>query len=78
MENSSREFTYEKIKQLIKHQQEKYNWEFIFLGANSVQISILEKKLIILELTRIMPIALKLQKLVLNTCMILCIIVYRK
>lgn len=34
MENSSREFTYEKIKDLIKHQQEKYNWEFIFLGAN--------------------------------------------
>lgn len=34
MENSSREFTYEKIRDLIKHQQEKYNWEFIFLGAN--------------------------------------------
>ena len=34
MENASREFTYEKVKDLIKHQQEKYNWEFIFLGAN--------------------------------------------
>lgn len=34
MENASREFTYKKIKELIKHQQEKYNWEFIFLGAN--------------------------------------------
>ena len=34
MENSSKEFTYEKVKELIKHQQEKYNWEFIFLGAN--------------------------------------------
>lgn len=34
MENASREFTYEKIKELIKHQQEKYSWEFIFLGAN--------------------------------------------
>lgn len=34
MENASREFTYEKVKQLIKHQQEKYSWEFIFLGAN--------------------------------------------
>ncbi|MDR7077192.1 uncharacterized protein YegL [Neobacillus niacini] len=33
-ENSSREFTYEKVKELIKHQQEKYSWEFIFLGAN--------------------------------------------
>ncbi|PLR99251.1 vWA domain-containing protein [Bacillus sp. T33-2] len=34
MENASREFTYEKVKQLIKHQQEKYSWEFIFMGAN--------------------------------------------
>lgn len=34
MENASREFTSEKVKQLIKHQQEKYHWEFIFLGAN--------------------------------------------
>lgn len=34
MENASREFTYAKVKELIKHQQEKYNWEFIFLGAN--------------------------------------------
>ncbi len=34
MENASREFSYEKISELIKHQTEKYNWEFIFLGAN--------------------------------------------
>ncbi|HHV19815.1 MAG TPA: VWA domain-containing protein [Thermoanaerobacterales bacterium] len=34
LENSSREFSYKKVKELIKHQQEKYNWEFIFLGAN--------------------------------------------
>jgi uncharacterized protein YegL len=33
-ENASREFTYESIKNLIERQQEKYNWEFIFLGAN--------------------------------------------
>jgi uncharacterized protein YegL len=33
-ENASREFTYEKIRELITHQQERYNWEFIFLGAN--------------------------------------------
>ena len=33
-ENASREFTYAKVKELIQHQQEKYNWEFIFLGAN--------------------------------------------
>ena len=34
LENSSREFTKQKVKELIKHQQEKYGWEFIFLGAN--------------------------------------------
>lgn len=34
MENASKEFTHEKVKELIKHQQEKYSWEFIFLGAN--------------------------------------------
>lgn len=34
LENASREFSYPKIKELIRHQKEKYNWEFIFLGAN--------------------------------------------
>lgn len=34
LENSSTEFTYEKIKQMISHQKEVYNWEFIFMGAN--------------------------------------------
>lgn len=34
MENASREFTYKKIKELITHQQEKYQWEFLFIGAN--------------------------------------------
>jgi uncharacterized protein YegL len=34
MENASTEFTYGKVKELIRHQQEKYSWEFIFMGAN--------------------------------------------
>ncbi|MCP8969952.1 vWA domain-containing protein [Ectobacillus ponti] len=34
LENVSREFTHEKVSQMIQHQQEKYGWEFIFLGAN--------------------------------------------
>ena len=34
LENASVEFSYEKVKKLIQHQQEKYQWEFIFLGAN--------------------------------------------
>lgn len=33
-ENSSTEFNYSKIKELINHQESKYQWEFIFLGAN--------------------------------------------
>ena len=34
MENASREFSHEKIRDLITHQKVKYGWEFIFLGAN--------------------------------------------
>ncbi len=34
MENASQEYTYEKIKNMIERQKEKYGWEFIFLGAN--------------------------------------------
>lgn len=34
LENSSKEFSFSRIKELIRHQQEKYNWEFIFMGAN--------------------------------------------
>ncbi|WP_374056894.1 VWA domain-containing protein [Rossellomorea sp. FM04394] len=34
MENASVEFSASKVKDLINHQQERYNWEFIFLGAN--------------------------------------------
>jgi uncharacterized protein YegL len=33
-ENSSREFSYEKIREMIEHQKNMHGWEFIFLGAN--------------------------------------------
>jgi uncharacterized protein YegL len=33
-ENSSREYTAEKVKAQIEHQKTKYGWEFVFLGAN--------------------------------------------
>ena len=33
-ENASREFSSQRIKKMIEHQMKKYNWEFIFLGAN--------------------------------------------
>lgn len=34
MENASHRYTYDKVHAMIKHQQEKYGWEFLFLGAN--------------------------------------------
>ena len=34
MENSSMIYDYAKVKRMIKRQQERYGWEFIFLGAN--------------------------------------------
>ena len=34
MENASREFSYEMVRQMVERQKNKYGWEFIFLGAN--------------------------------------------
>lgn len=34
MENSSRRYTYEKVRSMIERQKERYGWEFLFLGAN--------------------------------------------
>jgi uncharacterized protein YegL len=34
MENSSTEFSYKKIQEMIENQKSEYGWEFIFLGAN--------------------------------------------
>ena len=34
MENASREYSYERVRQMIERQKEKYGWEFLFLGAN--------------------------------------------
>ena len=34
MENASREYSYDRVKEMVERQQEKYGWEFLFLGAN--------------------------------------------
>ena len=34
MENASKEYSFSKVKKMIQRQQEKYKWEFVFLGAN--------------------------------------------
>jgi len=34
MENASKNYTSEQVKQMIERQKAKYGWEFLFLGAN--------------------------------------------
>ena len=34
LENASRTYSYDRVQKLIRHEQEKYGWEFLFLGAN--------------------------------------------
>ncbi|MBQ5567374.1 MAG: VWA domain-containing protein [Oscillospiraceae bacterium] len=34
MENASREYSYRQVSSMVKHAQEAYGWEFLFLGAN--------------------------------------------
>ena len=33
-ENSSREYSYRKVKKMVEKQKKEYGWEFLFLGAN--------------------------------------------
>ena len=40
MENASVEYTYRRVNQMIRKQQEKYGWEFLFLGANMDAVSV--------------------------------------
>ena len=39
MENASRYYSYSEVQRMVKHEQEKYGWEFLFLGANMDAIS---------------------------------------
>lgn len=34
MENSSRRYTYDRVKHMVERQKKKFGWEFLFLGAN--------------------------------------------
>ncbi len=40
MENASREYTRERINQMISHQRDAYQWEFVFLAANQDAIAV--------------------------------------
>lgn len=34
MENASHKYSYDRVKMMIRRQEERYGWEFLFLGAN--------------------------------------------
>ncbi len=34
LENASTEYSYRKVKEMIEREKERYDWEFMFLGAN--------------------------------------------
>lgn len=38
-ENASHEFNRNQIKEMIRHQEDKYSWEFIFMGADMDAVS---------------------------------------
>lgn len=38
-ENASKEFGYEQVAEMIKHQREKYSWQFVFIGADQDAIA---------------------------------------
>jgi len=43
LENASSEYTYEQVADKVKQQQDKYNWEFLFLAANQDAVVAAEK-----------------------------------
>ncbi len=43
MENASRSFTADEVRQMIRHEEEKYGWEFSFLAANIDAVSTAER-----------------------------------
>lgn len=43
MENASREFRVEQVRRMIEHRQERYHWEFLFLGANMDAVAAAEQ-----------------------------------
>lgn len=34
LENASSQYSYDEVRKMVKHRQEEYGWEFIFVGAN--------------------------------------------
>ena len=40
MENASEHYTFDQVRHMVNRQQERYGWEFIFLGANMDAVSV--------------------------------------
>ena len=40
MENASEHYTFDQVRRMVNRQQERYGWEFIFLGANMDAVSV--------------------------------------
>lgn len=40
LENSSTDYTWERIKELIEHQEQVYDWQVLYLGANQDAIAV--------------------------------------
>ena len=43
LENASKRYSVKEVKRMIERQKEKYNWEFLFLGANIDAIEVAGK-----------------------------------
>ena len=43
MENSSREYSYAKVKKMVEKKKKKNHWEFVFLGANIDAVAVAGK-----------------------------------
>lgn len=39
MENASREWTKDAVREVIRHQEDVYNWDFVFMGTNFDAVS---------------------------------------
>lgn len=39
-ENSSKEWSTERVKELVERQQDKYSWDYVFLGANMDAVAV--------------------------------------
>ena len=40
MENASRQYSFDKVRQMVEHEKEEHHWEFLFLGANMDAIQV--------------------------------------